>query len=114
MKNILENIPVGLSVMDSKLNMVVDNPQFRALLDFPDTLFAGEVTTFESIIRFNAARGEYGPGDQDAIVKQIVDRARLGEAHRFQRQRAMAEPWKYAVHPCRTAVLSPPIPTSPN
>ncbi len=87
MKNILENIPVGLSVMDSKLNMVVDNPQFRALLDFPDSLFAGQVTTFESIIRFNAARGEYGTGDPDTIVKQIVDRARLGEAHRFQRQR---------------------------
>ena len=87
MKNILENIPVGLSVMDSKLNMVVDNPQFRALLDFPDALFAGEVTKFESIIRFNAARGEYGPGDQDAIVRQIIERARMGEAHRFQRQR---------------------------
>ena len=87
MKNILENIPVGLSVMDSKLNLVVDNPLFRTLLDFPDALFAGPVTTFESFIRFNAARGEYGPGDQDAIVKQIVDRARLGEAHRFQRQR---------------------------
>ncbi len=87
MKNILENIPVGLSVMDGKLDMVVDNPQFRALLDFPDSLFEGTVTTFESVIRFNAARGEYGPGDQDAIVKRTVERARLGEAHHFQRQR---------------------------
>ena len=87
MKNILENIPVGLSVMDSKLNLVVENPQFRALLNFPDTLFEGDVITFESIIRFNAARGEYGPGDQDDVVKHIVDRARHAEAHRFQRQR---------------------------
>ncbi|MES2584059.1 MAG: response regulator [Pseudomonadota bacterium] len=87
MKNILENIPVGLSVMDKKLNLVVENPLFRSLLDLPDTLFAGEATTLESVIRFNAARGEYGDGDQESIVNAIVDRARLGEAHRFQRQR---------------------------
>ena len=87
MKNILENIPVGLSVMDSKLNLVVDNPLFRTLLDFPDSLFAGEVTTFESIIRFNAERGEYGAEERDSIVNKIVDRARLAAAHRFQRQR---------------------------
>ncbi len=87
MKNILENIPVGLSVMDKNLNLVVDNPQFRQLLDFPDTLFAGEVTTFESIIRFNAMRGEYGNGDRDTVVRDIMDQARQGQAHRFQRQR---------------------------
>ncbi len=87
MKNILENIPVGLSVMDSKLNMVVDNPQFRSLLNFPDTLFAGPVTSFESIIRFNAERGEYGDGDRDTIVADIVARASQSQAHRFQRKR---------------------------
>ncbi|MES2949275.1 MAG: response regulator [Pseudomonadota bacterium] len=88
MTNILVNIPVGLSVMDSKLNMVVDNPQFRALLDFPDSLFANDVTTFESIIRFNAMRGEYGGGDPESIIRDIVDRAKLAQAHRFQRQRS--------------------------
>ncbi len=87
MKNILANIPVGLSVMDGKLNVVVENPLFRTLLDFPDAIFAAEVTSFESLIRFNAARGEYGSGDPDTIVKEIVDRARLAHPHRFQRQR---------------------------
>jgi PAS domain S-box-containing protein len=87
MKNILANIPVGLSVMDGKLNVVVENPQFRTLLDFPDSLFAADVTSFESLIRFNALRGEYGAGDPETIVKGVVDRARLGQAHHFQRQR---------------------------
>ena len=87
MKNILANIPVGLSVMDGKLNVVLENPLFRTLLDFPDAIFAAEVTSFESLIRFNAARGEYGSGNQDTIVRDIVDRARLGQPHHFQRQR---------------------------
>jgi len=87
MKNILANIPVGLSVMDSKLNLVAENPLFRSLLDFPDSLFKHETVTFESIIRFNALRGEYGAGDSDEQVRGIVERARLAQAHRFQRQR---------------------------
>ena len=87
MKTILANIPVGLSVMDSQLNLVAENPQFRALLDFPDALFEPEVVKFESLIRFNAERGEYGEGDRSAIIKTIVERARIAQAHRFQRQR---------------------------
>ena len=87
MKNILANIPVGLSVMDANLNLVAENQQFRRLLDFPDSLFESEVVRFESIIQFNAERGEYGEGDRSAIVKSIVERARLTQAHRFQRQR---------------------------
>ena len=87
MKNILANIPVGLSVMDGKLNLVEHNDQFRSLLDFPDSLFARETVTFESIIRFNALRGEYGDGDRETIIHNIVERARSAQAHRFQRQR---------------------------
>jgi len=87
LQNILLNIPVGLSVMDRNLNLVADNPLFRKLLDFPDSLFAGPVTTFESIIRFNALRGEYGPGDPQAITAAIVERARHAEPHQFERHR---------------------------
>lgn len=87
MQNILANIPVGLSVMDGQLNMVVDNQQFRELLELPNSLFAGSRTTFESIIQFNAARGEYGVGDRESIVRGIVERARLALPHHFQRQR---------------------------
>ena len=87
LQNILNNIPVGLSVMDRHLNLVADNALFRKLLDFPDSLFAGPVTSFESIIRFNALRGEYGPGDPEPIVAEIVERARHAQAHQFERQR---------------------------
>jgi PAS domain-containing protein len=87
MKNILANIPMGLSVMDSKLNLLVDNQQFRTLLDFPDSLFARETVTFESIIRFNALRGEYGDGDHETIIHNIVERARQAPGQEQQRER---------------------------
>jgi len=87
MKSILAHIPVGLSVMDSQLNLIAENPLFRSLLDFPDSLFERDTVTFESIIRFNAMRGEYGDGDRETIIHNIVERARTAQAHRFQRQR---------------------------
>ncbi len=88
MQTILTNLPVGLSVFDSQLNLMIDNKLFRTLLDLPDSLFEGEHTPFESIIRYNAERGEYGDTDREASIQSIVDRARLARPHHFQRERA--------------------------
>ena len=87
MRNVLDHIPVGLSVMDARLNLVEHNQLFCTLLDLPDSLFARETVSFESIIRFNALRGEYGEGDTETIVKGILAKAKLGLAHQFQRSR---------------------------
>ncbi|MDT8991215.1 response regulator [Curvibacter sp. APW13] len=87
MRQVLDHIPVGISVFDSRLHLVERNELFRTLLDLPESLFTPPTVTFESIIRFNALRGEYGKGDTDSIVRDIVARAKLGMPHRFQRDR---------------------------
>ena len=87
MQSILDNIPVGLSAFDSDLHLIAKNRTFQTLLDFPDVLFDGPVTSFESIIRFNAQRGEYGPGDHAQTIETIVERARHPEPHQFERVR---------------------------
>ena len=85
---VLASLPCGLSVFDKDLNMVASNLQFRQLLDLPDRLFEGPATRFDTIIRFNAERGEYGPGDVDAQVRAIVARARAPAVpHQFDRLR---------------------------
>ena len=88
MKTILAHIPVGLSAVDRNLNLVAHNPLFQSLLDLPDALFAGSVTRFGDLIRFNARRGEYGELNPETAIQAIVERARQGEAHQFERQRA--------------------------
>ena len=87
MAGVIENLPCGLSVLDADLRLVAQNAEFRRLLDLPDQLFAGAETGFEQIIRFNAERGEYGPGNVDAIVAPIVERARHPTPHQFERLR---------------------------
>lgn len=82
---VMDNLPGGLSVFDAQLHLKAHNAQFRQLLDLPDSLFAGPVVTFESIIRHNALRGEYGNGPVEEIIEAIVARARHPVKHQLQR-----------------------------
>ncbi len=83
----LENLPCAVSVFDADLRLVAHNRHYRTLLGFPDHLFAQPLPSFESFIRFNAEQGEYGSGDLDAKVNEIVARAREPSGHRFERTR---------------------------
>ncbi|MDP3614249.1 MAG: PAS-domain containing protein, partial [Rubrivivax sp.] len=91
--SVIENLPCGLSVFDGELNLVAANGEFRRLLDFPATLFETQPTRFEDIIRFNAARGEYGAENIEATVQAILARARAPSvAHQFERVRPDGTP----------------------
>jgi two-component system, sensor histidine kinase and response regulator len=87
MQSILDNIPVGLSAFDGQLNLIAKNHLFQTSLDFPDSLFPKEGTSFESIIRFNAERGEYGQEEYEQTIQTILERARHPEPHVFERVR---------------------------
>lgn len=76
----------GLTVIDGNLNIVAWNKAFVRLLDFPpDMVFVG--ATFESFIRFNAQRGEYGPGNIEDQVAERLRLARSFKAHYTERAR---------------------------
>lgn len=82
----LDLLDQGITVIDAKLHMVAWNKTFLTLLDFPtDMAFVG--APFESFIRYNAERGEYGPGDIDELVRVRVDAARTFQPHYTERQR---------------------------
>jgi diguanylate cyclase (GGDEF)-like protein/PAS domain S-box-containing protein len=84
---ILDNFPGAISLFDAELRLVAHNAQFRSLLDLPDSLFARPDLRFEDIIRYNVARGEYGPGDPEEQFAAIVARARACTPHNLERVR---------------------------
>jgi PAS domain S-box-containing protein len=91
--SIIENLPCGLSVFDGNLTLLAANREFRRLLEFPDALLDRPTVTFEDVIRFNAERGEYGPGDVEATIQAIVSRARgPQQPHQFERTRPDGTP----------------------
>ena len=82
----LDLIDQGLTVFDEDLRMVAWNAPFLRLLDFPaEMAFVG--AEFESFIRYNAERGEYGPGDVEAQVAERVGAARRFRSHITERVR---------------------------
>ncbi|HEX6362813.1 MAG TPA: PAS-domain containing protein, partial [Albitalea sp.] len=82
----LDHIDQGFTLIDGNLRLVAWNQAFLRLLDFPPGL-AHPGASFESFIRYNVERGEYGPGDPEAQVAERVDAARRFDAHEFERMR---------------------------
>jgi len=87
LQTIIDNIPGGVSLVDGNLQLVACNEELKRLLDFPPALFANGLPSLEMLFRFNAARGEYGPGDPDEIVADLLARARHPAPHSFERRR---------------------------
>ncbi len=84
---VLENFPGGISLFDDHLQMVICNRQQRELLEYPDELMANGYPSMEDLFRFNAMRGEYGPGDIEAHVRRRMELARRMEPHCYDRTR---------------------------
>lgn len=82
----LDLLDQGITVFDANLKLVAWNRPFLELLEFPDTLaYVG--APFENFIRYNAKRGEYGPGELEAQITERVAAARNFQPHITERQR---------------------------
>jgi len=82
----LDNMSQGLSLLDADLNYIFINKKCQELLEFPSD-FGRPGIKFEDVMRYNAKRGEYGPGDVEEQVEERVARAREFVNHKFERIR---------------------------
>lgn len=82
----LENINQGVFMFDKDSKLVVWNKKSVSLLDLPDDFLRVGIS-LEDLAHFNAARGEYGPGNASAYVRRIVEGAKKPVEHRFERIR---------------------------
>ncbi len=87
MSAVLENFPGAVSMIDSDLRLIGYNSEFKQLLELPDLLFEKPDVSLADLIRYNAQRGEYGPGDIEQQVAASIERAGKFQAHRFERVR---------------------------
>ncbi|KAB2844877.1 MAG: PAS domain S-box protein [Burkholderiales bacterium] len=86
LRAVFDQMDQGVSVVDAELNMIGCNRRFLELFNFPEHLSRTGMT-LEAFIRYNAERGEYGPGDTDAQVRIRLELARKFEPHHYQRTR---------------------------
>ncbi len=83
---VVDHMGQGISYFNADLRLELCNRQYLELLGFPATL-AEPGTPFEAFIRYNAGRGEYGPGDVEEQVRVRVEAVKRLETHRFERVR---------------------------
>ena len=86
LQTILESIPSAVSLFNRDGALELCNSEFGRLLDFPDELVQPGAT-IESMFRFNAERGEYGPGDPEQITRTLMQRIATPTRHYFERTR---------------------------
>jgi diguanylate cyclase (GGDEF)-like protein/PAS domain S-box-containing protein len=87
LQTVIESIPSAVSLFSKEQKLVLHNQEFISLLGIPPSLLAQSPITLETLFRFNAERGEYGPGDPEAIVNALLTRAKNPTAHHFERKR---------------------------
>ena len=94
----LENISLGVSVVDGEQNLVAWNSAYVRMFDLPDDLVRiGR--PIADIIRLNAERGECGPGEIDAHVEKRLSHIRAGRPHVYERVRPNGAVLKTIGHP---------------
>jgi len=82
----LENIDPGVSVVDRDLNIVAWNSRYIELFDYPPGMVRVGAPVAD-LIRYNAERGECGPGEVDEHVEKRLGHMRRGLPHSFERTR---------------------------
>lgn len=82
----LNLIQQGLSIFNADLRLVSWNARFIEMFELPDG-FVDDGLSFYDINLFLARRGEYGPGDPEALTLERVSRAQEFEPHYFERTR---------------------------
>ncbi|MDO9504342.1 MAG: response regulator [Hydrogenophaga sp.] len=72
LSNVIESLPCALSVVDSQGKLLLANTEFGRLFSLPPHLCQPGVTRFADMVRFSALRGDFGPGDIDELVHEII------------------------------------------
>ena len=79
----LDVLTFGFAIFDSELRLVASNKAFRALRGYPAAL-CSPGTGLVEFYRFNAARGDYGPGDVATHAASRIERIQKRQPHELE------------------------------
>ncbi len=84
--SMIDHMTQGVSVVDKNMCLVAWNTQYLTLFDYPkDLVYVG--CPIADLIRYNAERGECGPGSVEEHVSKRIHWMKVGNAHEFERIR---------------------------
>ncbi len=87
LQSTMENVRQGIAVYDEELRLIWWNRRFSDYLKLPEA-FARIGVSAEEIIRYAAENGEYGPGDVETIVAELMAQYRSRTPITYERRLA--------------------------
>ena len=81
-----ENMDAGISVVDAELNLVAWNTRYLDLFAYPPGMVRAGMPVAD-LIRYNALRGDFGPGNAEFHVQKRLKALRRRVEHSFERHR---------------------------
>ncbi|MGH6981157.1 MAG: response regulator, partial [Stellaceae bacterium] len=80
---LIEKLPIGVSVTDGDLVVRAANNSFFQLLGLPqDLLKVGD--PLEKFVRYSSQKGDHGPGDAEQVAKAWLERVRTTPAQKVE------------------------------
>jgi adenylate cyclase len=79
----LDALNLGFAIFDQNLKLVANNKSFSELRGYPVELLQPGTDIIE-LYRFNAERGDYGPGDAEAQAMSRIERVRERKPHELE------------------------------
>lgn len=98
LSTMMEHIEQGISVVNADMKMVAWNRRYLELFDYPEGMVY-EGCPVADLIRYNAERGECGPGDIEAHVSKRIAHMRQGSPHTVERTRPDGQVLEMRGHP---------------
>ena len=86
----LDTLNFGFAIFDSDLKLVANNKAFRTLRGYPAALCKPGTEIIE-FYRFNAERGDYGPGDVEEHARSRLNRVRKRQPHELEYELASGQ-----------------------
>ncbi|WP_415900059.1 NahK/ErcS family hybrid sensor histidine kinase/response regulator [Neptuniibacter sp. QD48_11] len=86
LQSTIENISLGISVVDQQMRLVAWNRVYVEMFDYPEGLICVG-RPIEEVFRYNAMKGEYGPGNNDEQVTKRLKVLKSGKRHSYERFR---------------------------
>ena len=93
----LDNMPGGMLLWDRDLNFVLFNSRYSELFEYPDGLVKVGGSS-RDVWRYQADRGDYGPGDKDELIERVLTTFQRGEQPRGGSGRVRSD--RGATRPC--------------
>lgn len=83
----MDHMTQGVSVVNDNMQLVAWNKHYLELFDYPSGMvYVG--CPVSALIRYNAERGECGPGDVEEHIRKRIEWMQAGHPHEFERERA--------------------------